>query len=123
MARDVAAMNAYCDSQFPPWSELLEETVVPPQAELRALPWGHYQLDLATLPHGVPDEPQLQIDWQCLQLPAVLAFPSAPSLLVETEDEGRRAGHHDDPNVYAAPADGVSARQGSFHDLRPHRTG
>ncbi|HEY6564221.1 MAG TPA: FtsK/SpoIIIE domain-containing protein, partial [Pirellulaceae bacterium] len=83
-------MNAYCRARFAEWGAVDWNTWRSPSEELVALPLGGYQVDLSAIPEGISADPRLASPWSSLRFPALLAFPAAPSLLIESELEGRR---------------------------------
>jgi DNA segregation ATPase FtsK/SpoIIIE-like protein len=86
----VQEMNAYCDAHFQPW----DEARTGPASENRsvgALRIGQYEVDVHQIAHGVPADERLELPGGPYELPATLAYPECPSLLLEAEDEGREA--------------------------------
>ena len=88
---EVDAMNQFCQAEFPAWAEVDWPQWSPKNQTLPALPLGRYEVDLNSFEGGLSDVEQLKIDREQLTVPAVLAFPQSPSLLIEAEHEGRDA--------------------------------
>nr|WP_303652500.1 FtsK/SpoIIIE domain-containing protein [Paludisphaera mucosa] len=71
----------------PDWSDRPLPRAIPP-----ALRFGTLAVDLASLPGGLPSEPELREGLpDSLRLPALRPFPASANLLVETPAEGRAA--------------------------------
>jgi len=83
-------LNEACAQHFPDWATLQEhktgaETIPP------ALPIGHFNLDLESMPDGFSEDESLIPETTQFQLPAVLPFPNHPSLFIKTHGSGREA--------------------------------
>lgn len=86
---EVKGMREYCQSRLQDlcqidWKSWQAESEVP-----RALPFGTCAVDLRQFDGGLSSDPQLSVPAPQFQLPAVLAFPRAPSMLVEADGAGR----------------------------------
>ncbi|HZZ27202.1 MAG TPA: MARVEL domain-containing protein, partial [Pirellulales bacterium] len=76
---------------FPAWSDPRWNTWQPPTAAAPTLPFGHYHVDLHTIPGAISSDEQLNglLPTQ-FNLPALLPFPQNASLLFKATGEGRR---------------------------------
>ncbi len=88
-ASEVRDMNEYCQTNFPPLDSIDWQQWTPAQLVPVALPFGNYTVNLSQFEGGLSDDPQLAVETAQFRLPSVLAFPQIPSLLVESEAEGR----------------------------------
>jgi flagellar biosynthesis GTPase FlhF/energy-coupling factor transporter ATP-binding protein EcfA2 len=74
------------------WSAMRNNGWKLPEQVLRPIRVGHYDLDFAKIPDGLPRDPQLRPDPTRVELPLALPFPSPRgSLLFECQGEGRVA--------------------------------
>jgi energy-coupling factor transporter ATP-binding protein EcfA2 len=99
--REAAAMNAFCEQQFPAWNKIHASEWQPPakstSAEngtsaprsLPALRLGSYQFSLQQLPGGISEQTALAVPTAEYNFPVVLSYPECPSLLLEATGEGR----------------------------------
>ncbi len=81
------AMQQRVDQWCPPLSS---EALPTPAVDVEALRLGEFQLELPRLDAAAIDPSTLDIAIPAsLRLPAVLSYPSLPSLLIKAEEEGR----------------------------------
>ncbi len=88
-ADEIRIMRRFCEETFPNLDAIDWQPWRPPTADLPALRFGEYEVDLSQFGHDVPLDSRLVPDWKSLTVPAVLAFPQAPSLVLETDAQGR----------------------------------
>ncbi len=88
---EVDRMNEFCQATFPDWDSVDWQAWEPENRRLPALQFGKFAVDLIGFEGGLSDVDLLRVERETLQLPAVLAFPQSPSLLIEAELEGRDA--------------------------------
>ena len=81
-------VNSYCPAwNDPAWTERSLPRAVPPVVR-----FGQCPLELAALPHGIAADARLMEGLPTVfTFPALLAFPAAANLLIETPAEGRGA--------------------------------
>lgn len=88
----VADFERECSRAAIDWSAMRNNGWKLPEQVLRPIRVGHYDLDFAKIPDGLPRDPQLRPDPPRVALPLVLPFPSPRgSLLFECQGEGRPA--------------------------------
>lgn len=85
------AMSRISRDICPDWNALLEPTWTPPDGVPPALCLGSFDIQLAALEHGLPDEPRLIPPQTTFTLPALLPLRQSPSLLLKARDAGRTA--------------------------------
>jgi len=85
--RELAAMRAATDTQFPPWSPQLAETWTPPTEFMPATKFAQLDVDLAK--GALPQEPRLALPGPAqISIPLALTYPDHGSLLFETQESG-----------------------------------
>jgi hypothetical protein len=105
----ITEMNAFCEATFPAWQAVDWSTWRPGQAasdaaaangdgqspgeppaseSLAALQFGQFQFEVET-PAAAQSEPGQAVSTTTFPLPAVLAYPDCPSLLLKATGEGR----------------------------------
>ncbi|MEZ6050012.1 MAG: FtsK/SpoIIIE domain-containing protein [Planctomycetaceae bacterium] len=73
------------------WSQLAGPEWTPPTVIPEGIRIGEYEIDLAQLPHGMPELDGLTKAPATFRIPTILPFPEKPSLLLETKGKnGRR---------------------------------
>ncbi len=92
-SRWVDGMTAMSSSLLADWARFQREEALP-AAFSPGLAFGRFRLDLASIPHGTPDEPECE--WPGApgraphwEVPALRPLPGAPSLLVESPPPSR----------------------------------
>ena len=83
------AMQRFCESSFDALDSIDWTQWTPPLSVPPAMPFGAYTADFEQLDGGLSGKPELAVDRSEQTLPALLSFPSSPSLLLEAELEGR----------------------------------
>ncbi|MCA9179277.1 MAG: hypothetical protein KDB14_32685 [Planctomycetales bacterium] len=86
---EIDAMNGYCRQLFPAWQDIDWDQWQPPRSPAAAFPYGHYVIDIDQYSEP-PEDPRLRLDEPRVNLPAALAFPQRPSLVLECSDEGKQ---------------------------------
>lgn len=89
LAEQAAASQEANRQQFADWSQVLSSAWSPAETIPTGIRIGDYQLDLKSLPGGIPDRSDLIPAQLQYSLPAVLPFPTSPSLLLEASGAGR----------------------------------
>ncbi len=89
---ETGAMYRFCDAMTVDCERVDWSTWDPPVADVSAIRFGEFAVDLTQLEGGLSDHPRMQTDASVLRFPSVLAFPETPSLLVKATDEGRDEG-------------------------------
>lgn len=89
-ANAVKELQAGSESVFPDWNSPVWDEWTPPAAAPTALQFGRLAIDLAEVPGGISSNPSLNegIDPK-YEIPALLDFPRASSLLIQAAGEGR----------------------------------
>ncbi|MEM7316618.1 MAG: hypothetical protein AAF497_26090, partial [Planctomycetota bacterium] len=87
--QEVGGMRSHCDDVSPTFSEVDWDAWKPPVADVPAIRFGEYFVDLEQFDGGLPGDERLAIESTKWSVPAVVAFPESPSLLVKAADEGR----------------------------------
>jgi len=82
---------ARCNECFPDFVEFTGDRFRPAEVVPPALRFGRYTLDLASIHGGLSSDERLRPDNSQVELPALLPFPEAASLLIEADGEGRTA--------------------------------
>ena len=85
------AMSDFCHAGLPRLTVDSLPHWSPPARPVPALRFGEYEVDLTRFEGGLPDEVELRTQSE-YPLPAALAFPDSPSLLIQAHDEGRDRG-------------------------------
>jgi DNA segregation ATPase FtsK/SpoIIIE, S-DNA-T family len=89
----VSQFEQACSRSAIDWSAMLNGGWKLPEEVLRPIRIGHYDLDLAKIPKGLPRDKQLWPESPRIAVPLALPFPSPRgSLLLECQGEGRPAG-------------------------------
>ncbi|NUQ64921.1 MAG: cell division protein FtsK, partial [Pirellulales bacterium] len=83
---DHACARFFPDWKTTDWSEWMPRSDVLPPIRL-----GHYQVELARIPGGIPEDDRLRPEHTQFALPALLPFPDRSLLLLKSEGEGRAA--------------------------------
>ena len=90
IAGEIDQMNGYCQQRFPQWTETDWSQWKPAdEQDLAALQFGDYTIQLDQIPYGIPEHADLSPPFVECTAPAVLAFPSSPSLLIRSHGAGR----------------------------------
>ena len=90
IADEIGQMNDYCRQRFPNWNEQdWSQWEAALEQDLAALRFGDYTIRLDDIPHGVPDHEDLTPPFIEYVAPALLAFPSRPSLMIRSHGAGR----------------------------------
>jgi hypothetical protein len=90
LRRTVSEVNQQVQALYPPWTSDYWQQWSPPEAPPEVVRFGTFQLRLEHLPNTWPGEERLRaMTPPVLDLPALTAFPSRPSLLLEAGEEGR----------------------------------
>ncbi|HWB19214.1 MAG TPA: FtsK/SpoIIIE domain-containing protein, partial [Phycisphaerales bacterium] len=77
-------------STFPQFTDDAFEAWQPPQSFNSVIPFGEFSVDTTKLPGGLPrHESLIKPAPSAWQLPAMLTFPDAAHLFIETADQGR----------------------------------
>lgn len=85
----ISAMNRETDDRFPRWSDTVVKDWQPSVQFHPATPFAHLELDLATLPQGLPKDPRLVLPGPSqVRVPLALTFPWQGSLLFESRGSG-----------------------------------
>jgi S-DNA-T family DNA segregation ATPase FtsK/SpoIIIE len=90
---DVARMKATCDAACPPWATIAgnEVTSVADVTRATALRIGSYAFDVTASADRSASTVAIEPPPSVYQLPAALAYPECPSLLLEASGSGRDA--------------------------------
>lgn len=85
-------MRDYCRLHCPDWeSPAWSNPVASGEHDLAAVRIGQYEVELDSIPKGIPEHPDLTPPYTRQTAPAVLAFPDNPSLLLKSHGSGRDA--------------------------------
>lgn len=88
----VSEYEQACSRSGTDWSNLLNGSWKLPEEVLRPIRIGHYDLDLAKIPKGLPHDKELWPEPTRIPVPLALPFPSPRgSLLLECQGDGRPA--------------------------------
>ncbi len=85
-----AALNQAADKQFPDWANFQNGRWETPSEIPSSLVWGHYDIRLDSIEHGLPDDPRLQPEQTSFRLPALIPFPEKSSLLLKYQGTDAR---------------------------------
>jgi len=88
--RRAQVLASFDERYFPPWSGSGWSGWRPPSVAAPAIRYGQLDIDLVSMPGGLPRDPRL-IDSGTTRflVPAVLDFPTRSSLLIEADEAGR----------------------------------
>jgi DNA segregation ATPase FtsK/SpoIIIE-like protein len=90
MRRAVTEIGQTVQQYYPPWNSESWKNWSPPTSLPSVLRFGSYQVQLDKVPHGLTTEERLRaMTPPVFDLPALVAFPGKPSLLIEAGDDGR----------------------------------
>jgi S-DNA-T family DNA segregation ATPase FtsK/SpoIIIE len=88
----VADINETTRRLLPPWDDPSWSSWQPPALVPPVLPLGRYRVALNQVPKAIPNDPHLrEMMPPAFDLPALCAFPSHASLLLQAADAGRSA--------------------------------
>ncbi len=87
----VEQMNEFCDQHFPSWKQNGTHEKRTLAGSIPAIRFGRFEFKLQTLSGGLPTSSDLPVPQAEFEIPAILSYPECPSLLLETEGEGREA--------------------------------
>ncbi len=87
----VEQMSQVCDARFPIWTDIEWQAWNPASDSMTALRFGEYIIDAQKLDTQLPTGDDLKLVQNEFALPAVLSYPSCPSLLFEADGDGRGA--------------------------------
>lgn len=86
-----AEIDNACRQFFPDWDRTDWNAWTPATDVLPPIPLGHYEVELAKIPGGIPEDESLRPSHTRFALPALLPFPDRSLLLLKSEGEGRQA--------------------------------
>ncbi len=87
----IVEIDNTCSRFFPNWETTDWDAWTPAGDVLKPIPLGHYQVDLARIPNGIPEDERLRPEQSQFALPALLPLPQRSCLLLNAEGEGRQA--------------------------------
>lgn len=90
ISEELAAQSARCERLFPNWEETQYQSWDKPQEPSLAVEFGRATLNLATIKHGLPEDPSLRPQQTVFQIPTLVTLREQPSLLISAEGEARR---------------------------------
>ncbi len=87
----IQEMDLVCGRWFPDWQKEDWQRWSSPQEEPPPIRFGHYTVDLAEIPSGLPSDERLRVRPCVYSLPAFAPFPDRPLLLLKAAGAAREA--------------------------------
>ncbi|MCH2115473.1 MAG: AAA family ATPase [Pirellulales bacterium] len=89
ISKELAAMEAACNQYFPDWSTTSWEDWQRPAKPPPAIQFGHCQLPLQAVKHGISADSRLVPAQTEIQLPALMAMDELPGLAITASGRGQ----------------------------------